>query len=109
MKQCHHQTAASNDCHRIAEGNVIIRQQQAMTVIRFQEARASTDIRKQCHQTAGRDVITRQSKNGDFKNVSIHCTAVNTYKNRLRHTKPASPLVNLRTGRKKSDSSLFLH
>jgi len=89
--------------------HVIIKQQQAMTVIRLQEARAQTDSRKQCHQTAGMDVITRQPKNGDSKYVSFHYTAVNTHTSRLRHTKLTSPLVDLRTGRKQSDSSLFLH
>jgi hypothetical protein len=44
-------TAGSNDCHRIAGSNVIIRQQQAKTVNRFLEARPSSDSRKQCHQT----------------------------------------------------------
>jgi hypothetical protein len=44
------------------ETTIIIKQLQAMTVIRLQEARPSSDSRQQCHHTAARSNVIRQQE-----------------------------------------------
>jgi hypothetical protein len=74
---------------------IIIGQQKATTVFGQQEAMSPSVSRKQCHQTAVRNVITTQSKNGDCKDVSIHGNAVNTHSQAdYVHIKATSPSMN---------------